>query len=81
MGLPDLGPIQQALMSELQKNFNANFQVMAPNTMLKTWFPANWQNLEEAQKAFWSHFQKTMSGFASTTANAMLSIADRNDKR
>jgi hypothetical protein len=78
LGLPDVAPIQQALMAEFEKRLRTNLQAMNPDLMLKAWFPTSLQNVEEAQKAFWSQFQQTMNGLASTTANAMLSFADRS---
>ncbi|MDD4616898.1 MAG: DUF6489 family protein [Alphaproteobacteria bacterium] len=81
LGLPDVAPMQKALMAELEQRLRANIQAMSPDLMLKTWLPASLQNVEQAQKIFWSQIQQTMNGLASTTANAMLSFADRADKR
>ena len=81
LGLPDVAPMQQALMAELEQRLRANIQAMTPDAMLKTWLPAGLQNVEQAQKIFWSQLQQTMNGIASTTTNAMMSFADRADKR
>jgi len=81
LGLPDVAPMQQALMKDLEDRLRSNIQAMTPDTMLKTWLPASLQNVEQAQKIFWSQIQQTMSGLASTTANAMQSFSDRADKR
>ena len=81
LGLPDVAPMQQALMAELEERLRSNIQAMTPDAMLKTWLPASMQNVEQAQKVFWGQIQQTMNGLASTTTNAMLSFADRADKR
>lgn len=80
LGLPDVAPMQQALMADLEKNLRANIQAMSPEVMMRTWFPSGLQNVEQAQKMFWSQIQQTMSGLAATTTNAMLSFGDRPSK-
>jgi hypothetical protein len=81
LGLPDVTPMQQALMKELEDRLRSNIQAMTPDAMLKTWLPASLQNVEQAQKIFWSQIQQTMNGLAATTSNAMMSFADRAEKR
>lgn len=54
LGLPDVAPMQQALMAELQKRMMANLQAMEPEQLLKTWLPAGLQGWEQLQKAFWT---------------------------
>ena len=53
-GLPDVKPMQDALMQQLQDRLSANLQAMDPETMMKTWLPASMQGFEQLQKAFWS---------------------------
>ena len=80
LGLPDVAPMQKALMSDLENRLRANIQAMNPETMLKTWLPASLQNVEQAQKVFWSQIQQTMTGLAATTTNAMTALGDRGNK-
>ena len=54
LGLPDVGPMQEALMAELQKRMMANLHAMEPEQLFKTWLPAGIQGWEQLQKAFWS---------------------------
>jgi hypothetical protein len=54
LGLPDVGPMQSALMAELQQRMMANLQAMEPEQLFKTWLPAGIQGWEQLQKAFWS---------------------------
>ena len=53
MGLPDVAPMQAALVEEMQKRLSANVASMDPEQLLKTWLPAGMQGLEQVQRAFW----------------------------
>lgn len=54
LGLPDVAPMQAALMAEIEKQMKANLQAMEPETLFKTWLPATIQNWEQLQKLFWN---------------------------
>lgn len=56
LGLPDVKPMQDALMKQIQDRMAANLTAMDPETMLKTWLPAGVQSLEHMQKMFWAQF-------------------------
>src|SRR5579863_9471211 len=71
MGLPNVQPMQEALMKELEERLRANIQSMSPETMVKTWLPASIEGAEQLQKMFWSQMQQTMAGMTNTAANAM----------
>lgn len=58
LGLPDVAPMQAALMAEVEKRLSENLQAMDPETLAKTWLPATLQGWEQMQKLFW----KQMSG-------------------
>jgi hypothetical protein len=77
MGLPDVQPMQEALIQELQDRLSANIKSMEPENMIKTWLPASMQGAEQMQKMFWSQLQQTMSGVTSTLNNAVGGMADR----
>ncbi len=53
LGLPDVQPMQDAIVKEVQDRLTANIASMDPETMLKTWLPAGLQGLEQMQKMFW----------------------------
>ena len=80
MGLPDVQPMQQALMKDLEDRLRANIQAMNPETMLGTWLPASMQGAEQMQKMFWSQVQQTMSGLTNAASGAMTSFAERKPK-
>ena len=55
LGLPDVKPMQDALLRQAQDRMSASLQAMDPETMMRTWMPAGVQGLEQLQK-FWSSF-------------------------
>ena len=57
-GLPDVRPMQEALIAQLQERMTANLAAMDPETMIKTWMPMGLQGLEQMQKAFWSQMSQ-----------------------
>jgi len=59
-GLPDVKPMQDALMQQIQDRMSANLQAMEPEAMLKTWLPAGLQGFEQMQKMFWSQMTNAM---------------------
>ena len=81
LGLPDVAPMQQALMGELEQRLRDNIGAMTPDNMLKTWMPAGMQNMEQAQKLFWSNIQQTMTGIAATTTGAMSAFTEQAGKK
>jgi hypothetical protein len=53
-GLPDVGPMQERLMREVEAQMLAAMKAMEPEALLKHWLPASMQGLENFQKMFWS---------------------------
>jgi len=53
-GLPDVEPMQKAVMDKLQAQMEANIAAMDVETMMKTWLPASIQGFDEIRKAFWN---------------------------
>ncbi len=62
LGLPDVAPMQAAVMEELGQRLRAGFEAMDPETLMKTWMPLGLQGLEQAQKMFWSQMGKSAGG-------------------
>jgi hypothetical protein len=53
-GLPDLDPLQRALVARLQERMMAGLDSLDPEALMKTWLPTTLQNWDQFQKAFWS---------------------------
>jgi hypothetical protein len=62
LGLPDVAPVQAAVMEELSKRMSAGLEAMDPETLMKTWMPLGLQGLEQAQKMFWEQMGKAAGG-------------------
>lgn len=54
MGLPDVKPMQEAMMAEIQAKMMTGLNSMEPEAMMKTWMPLGMESLEGFQKMFWS---------------------------
>ncbi|HRO11453.1 DUF6489 family protein [Amaricoccus sp.] len=52
LGLPDVKPMQEQLMADLQERMSANLKAMDPAEMLRTWLPANLKGFEQMFDAF-----------------------------
>jgi len=60
LGLPDVKPMQDSMMREIQERMHTNLQAMDPDTMLKTWLPAGIQGMEQLQKMFWTQMASAL---------------------
>jgi len=54
LGLPDVKPMQGAVLEEIEDRMRKNLSAMDPETLFKTWLPMGVQSLEQLQKMFWS---------------------------
>ena len=59
LGLPDVKPMQEQLMRELQERMAANIRAMEPEAMLRTWLPATLKGFEQIQEMFISQMTGT----------------------
>ena len=51
-GLPDVKPMHEQLMKEVEERMRANLKALDPETMLKTWLPAGLKGFEQLQEMF-----------------------------
>lgn len=61
MGLPDVAPLQERMMEEIEKKMQENIRSLDPETMVKTWLPLTIQSWSEMQKAFWAQMGHPLS--------------------
>lgn len=54
VGLPNIAPLQDKMMKELEERMQEQIHNMDPETFVKTWMPATIQSWGEMQKMFWS---------------------------
>ena len=55
-GLPDVEPMQQALMQEMQKKMMENVNNLDAENMMQNWLPASMKGLDQMQNMFWNSF-------------------------
>jgi hypothetical protein len=53
-GLPDVKPMQDRLMAELEERMRTNLRVLDPEAMIKTWLPAGLKGWEQLQQMFFA---------------------------
>jgi len=62
IGLPDVAPMQKAMIEEVEAKMRETIKTLDPETFVKTWMPASVQGFGDMQKMFWG--QMGMGGFA-----------------
>ena len=53
-GLPEIRPMQEALLKDVEERMRAGLKTLDPETMLKTWLPAGLKGFEQLQEMFMS---------------------------
>lgn len=53
-GLPEVKPMQDRLIAELEERMRASLKALDPETMLKTWLPTGLKGFEQLQEMFFS---------------------------
>ena len=56
LGLPDVAPMQAAMMKEVEDRMKANLAAMDPEALFKKWMPPGMEGIEQMQKAFFAQF-------------------------
>ena len=64
-GLPDVAPMQAAVMAEVEKKMLAEIERFSPETMFRSWLSLFPQNPEQAQEMFTNLFRQGMGAKAS----------------
>ena len=61
-GLPNVRPMQEELLKNVQERLSANLKTLDPETMLKTWLPAGLKGFEQLQEMFMSQMAGRPAG-------------------
>ena len=61
-GMPDVKPMQEQLLKEVEERMRANLKALDPETMLKTWLPAGLKGFEQLQEMFLNQMAGRGSG-------------------
>jgi uncharacterized protein DUF6489 len=62
LGLPDVKPMQEEMLKEVQKRMSASLKAMDPEAILKNWLPATLQGYQQLQELFLSHLTQPRDG-------------------
>ena len=54
LGLPEVAPMQEALMQQVQDRMTSNMQALDIDNLVRSWLPMGVQGMEQIQKAFWA---------------------------
>jgi hypothetical protein len=64
-GLPDIKPMQDRIMGEIEERLKSSLNSMNPEQVFKTWLPASMQGVEQMQQMqqmFWQQLAGIASG-------------------
>jgi Family of unknown function (DUF6489) len=64
LGLPNIAPMQDRMMEELEKRIAENLRALDPETLVKTWMPMGMQGWTDMQKMFWGQLGAAAGGQA-----------------
>jgi hypothetical protein len=63
MGLPDIAPMQQKMMEEMQGRMKAAFDTGDPDAMMRAWMPLGGARaFEQFQKLLWDSARSVATG-------------------
>ena len=60
LGLPDVRPVQEMMMKEVEERMRKGLATMDPDQIMKLWMPTSLEGWEQMQKAFWSKLGSTL---------------------
>jgi Family of unknown function (DUF6489) len=81
LGLPDVVPMQDALMKQMQSKLSENIRQMDPESLAKTWVPLTMQGWGELQKSFWGQMNASGFGAARSSSDEQPSPRHKATKR
>jgi len=53
LGLPDVKPMQDAILQQIEDRMTSSLGLMDPESLFKSWLPAQFGNIDQLQKLFW----------------------------
>lgn len=53
-GLPDVQPMQEALMKDMQERMMAAMRSTEPDALMRQWLPMQMEAFDQFQKLFWT---------------------------
>ncbi|SEO91789.1 hypothetical protein SAMN04487843_10512 [Methylobacterium sp. ap11] len=68
VGLPNVEPLQAAVMAEVERRMMAEMDRFSPDAIMRSWFTVFPQNADQMQTMFLKMFQQGFGGTASPPA-------------
>ncbi|TGD98201.1 DUF6489 family protein [Methylobacterium nonmethylotrophicum] len=62
VGLPNVEPLQAAVMAEVERRMMAEMDRFSPDTIMRSWFSVFPQNADQMQNLFLKMFQQGFGG-------------------
>jgi hypothetical protein len=62
LGMPEIKPMQEQLLKEVEERMRANLKALDAETLLKTWLPAGLKGFEQLQEMFKSQMSGRGAG-------------------
>ncbi|KMO38329.1 hypothetical protein VQ02_11970 [Methylobacterium variabile] len=62
VGLPNVEPLQAAVMAEVERRMMAEMDRFSPDTIMRSWFSVFPQNADQMQSLFLKMFQQGFGG-------------------
>ena len=69
-GLPNVEPMQEQLVAQLQEQLSKYLANTDPEAMLKAWFPESVKGISQMQEQFWQQFTAGMGGSTSGSSSS-----------
>jgi len=63
-GMPEIKPMQEQLLKEVEERMRANLKALDGETLLKTWLPTGLKGFEQLQEMFLSQMAQMGGGGA-----------------
>ena len=61
MGLPDVAPMQEEMLQEMQRRMKAALDTSDPEAMMRAWLPMGGQGFEQFQRFLWDSAKRAAS--------------------
>jgi Family of unknown function (DUF6489) len=62
MGLPDVTPLQDKMLAEMERRMTAAMEHTDPSEIVKTWFALGGQGFEQFQRMLWEGARTAAGG-------------------
>ncbi len=62
MGLPDVAPLQEKMVAEMERRMKAAMNTADPEAMMKAWMPLGGEGLQQFQRFLWDSAARAATG-------------------